>query len=626
MSCGRAGQRIEKKMSRHSLSTAVGAVFGVVLPSLSLAAPAPSTANDELFITATRTLEKLVDVDASVAVITREELARATGAELSDLLRFRTGLEFSRSGGVGQNTSMFIRGADSNHSLVLVDGVRFNPGTIGGASLQNLPTALLERVEVVKGPLSTLYGSDAIGGVVQVFTRRPEHNLLEVGFGAGRWGTREANVQGALAGATMSASFGASWLQADGFPTQSASTLARGYDNRSYTIALRGEVGRAEVALQGWRASGTAQYADFFLSPVDQDYVNDVAALTIRLPVNDQWSTTLRLARMQDDLQQNQKPDYLVNFDSALTRRNTVDWQNDLTLGGHQLTAGALLQRETTRAASFDSLFDVATNSNSFYVQDQFALDAGAKHKVLLGLGYTDHSSAGSQATWNAEYGWQPLDALRFSISAGTAFRAPDSTDRFGFGGNPALAPEKARNVEVAVAWQPASGHQVRAAAFRNRITDLIQYVVTDFTTFDGQNRNVEQARIQGVEVAYRWRGEAWSAHLEGTRSSPRDVSNNTWLLRRARTSATAGIERHFGDNGRHSVGLNVLRSGARTDFGDVRLAPYTVATLSANLELLPRWTAQLRLENLTDERYELAQGYNTPRRALFAGTHYSFR
>jgi vitamin B12 transporter len=166
----------------------------------------------------------------------------------------------------------------------------------------------------------------------------------------------------------------------------------------------------------------------------------------------------------------------------------------------------------------------------------------------------------------------------------------------------------------------------VRAAAFRNRITDLIQYVVTDFTTFDGQNRNVEQARIQGVEVAYRWRGEAWSAHLEGTRSSPRDVSNNTWLLRRARTSATAGIERHFGDNGRHSVGLNVLRSGARTDFGDVRLAPYTVATLSANLELLPRWTAQLRLENLTDERYELAQGYNTPRRALFAGTHYSFR
>lgn len=612
-------------MSRHSFSPAIGAVLGVVLPSLSLAATTPAV-TDELFITATRTPEKLVDIDASVAVVTREELARATGAELSDLLRFRTGLEFSRSGGPGQNTSLFIRGADSNHSLVLVDGVRFNPGTIGGASLQNLPTALLERVEVVKGPLSTLYGSDAIGGVVQVFTRRPEQNLLEVGFGAGRWGSREANAQGALAGENLSLSFGASWLQSDGFPTSSASTLARGYDNRSYTVALRGEVGAADVMLQGWRASGTTQYADFFLAPVDQDYVNDVAALTVRLPVNEQWSTTLRLSHMQDDLQQNQKPDWLVNFDSALTRRNTVDWQNDLKLGSHTLTVGALLQRETTRAASFDSLFDVATNSNSFYVQDQFALDAKAQHKLLLGLGYTDHSSAGSQATWNAEYGWQPLDTLRFSLSAGTAFRAPDSTDRFGFGGNPALAPEKARNVELAAAWQPAPGHQVRVAAFRNRITNLIQYVVTDFTTFDGQNRNVEEARIQGVEAAYQWRGAVWAFHVEGTRSSPRDVSNGSALLRRARASATAGVARHFGDNGKHSFSLDVLSSGARTDFGGVRLAPYTVATVSANVELQPRWTAQLRLENLTDEKYELARGYNTPRRALFASTHYSFR
>ncbi|MEY4376736.1 MAG: hypothetical protein RJB26_1286 [Pseudomonadota bacterium] len=612
-------------MTRHSLSV-LGAALGVVLPSLSLAAPAPAASTDELFITATRTPEKLVDVDASIAVVSREELARATGAELSDLLRFRTGLEFSRSGGPGQNTSLFIRGADSNHSLVLVDGVRFNPGTIGGASLQNLPTALLERVEVVKGPLSTLYGSDAIGGVVQVFTRRPEHNLLDVGFGAGRWGSREANLQGALAGENLSLSFGASWLQSDGFPTQSASTLARGYDNRSYTVALRGEVGRAEVMLQGWRASGTAQYADFFLAPVDQDYVNDVAALTVRLPVNEQWSTTLRLSHMQDDLQQNQKPDYLVNFDSALTRRNTVDWQNDIKLGGHTLTAGALFQRETTRAASFDSLFDVATNSNSFYLQDRFALDAAANHGLLLGLGYTDHSSAGGQATWNAEYGWQALPTLRLTASAGTAFRAPDSTDRFGFGGNPMLAPEKARSVELAAAWEPAAGHQVRVAAFRNRITDLIQYVVTDFTTFDGQNRNVEEARIQGVEVGYHWHGEAWGLRVEGTRSSPRDVSNGGWLLRRARASASAGVERRFGTDGRHTLALDVLAAGARTDFGGARLAPYTVATLSANLELLPRWTAQVRLENLTDERYELARGYNTPRRALFASTRYSFR
>jgi len=590
---------------------------------------APTFAADEaaeLFVTATRTAEDPATLDASIAVITREELARATGAELSELLRYRAGLEFSRSGGPGQNTSLFIRGTDSNHALVLVDGVRFNPGTIGGAALQNLPTALLERVEVVKGPLSTLYGSDALGGVVQVFTRRPRENLLEVGLGAGRWGTREANLQGALAGEAMSLSFGASRLQSDGFPTRTASALDRGYDNRSYTLALRGEVGEADVSLQAWRASGTAQYADFFLLPVDQDYVNDVGALTVRLPVTAQWSSTLRLSRMTDDLLQNQKPDWLVNVDRSLTRRNAVDWQNDITLGGHRITAGAMLQRETTRASSFDTVFDVATASNSFYVQDRFVIDAAARQGLLLAVGYTDHSTAGSQAIWNAEYRLQATSTLRFSAAAGTAFRAPDATDRFGFGGNPLLAPERARSMELAASWQPAPGHELRVAGFRNRITDLIQYVVTDFLTFDGENRNVETARIQGIEVAYAWRGRDWGVRLEGTRQSPRDLSNDGWLLRRARASATLGVERRFGPDGRHVIGLDVLTAGARADFGGTRLAPYTVATLSASVELQPRWTAQLRLENLTDERYELARGYNTPRRALFAATRYSFR
>ncbi len=600
------------------------ALLGALLPILTQAADA--AAEDELFITATRMPQRVTEVSVSHAVITREELARATGAELSELLRFRTGLEFSRSGGPGQNTSMFIRGTDSNHALVLVDGVRFNPGTIGGAALQNLPTALLERVEVVKGPLSTLYGSDALGGVIQVFTRRPAQDTLEVSAGAGRWGTRQASAQGALVGDAVSLSFGTSWLQSDGFATRSDSALARGYDNRSYTLALRGDVGRAEVTVQGWRASGTAEYADFFLSPVDQDYVNDVYSLTARLPVNDAWQTTLRVAHMQDNLQQNQKPSYLVNFDSSLTRRNTVDWQNDVQLGRQTLTAGVLLQRETTRAASFDSLFDVATQVDSVYLQDRFALDAAARHGVLLAAGYTDHSTFGGQATWNAEYHWLATDQLRLSVSAGSAFRAPDSTDRFGFGGNPMLAPERAHSVELAAAWHPGAGQELRLAAFQNHVTDLIQYVVTDFITYDGQNQNIEQARIRGIEASYAWHGDAWGLRLEGTRQSPRDLSNDAWLLRRARSSATLGVERRFGLGGHHVIGLDVLASGARQDFGGQRLAPYTVAALSASFELQPHWTAQLRLENLTDERYELAYGYNTPRRSLFVATRYAFR
>lgn len=605
-----------------------------LLTSAALAASTPAFAApaasgdplDELFITATRTPQALDDVTVSHEVVTREELARAAGAEVSDLLRYRTGLEFSRNGGPGQNTSLFIRGTDSNHALVLVDGVRFNPGTIGGAALQNLPTSLIERIEVVKGPLSTLYGSDALGGVVQVFTRRPTQSGLEVTAGGGRWGTQQASVQGALAGETLSLSVGGSWLQSDGFATRSEDNTPRGYDNRSFTAALRGEVGKAELTLQAWRASGTAEYSDFFLTPVDQDYTNQVVALSARMPVNERWDTTLRLAYMEDDLQQNQKPDFLVNFDGAQTERTTLDWQNNVALGGHTLTAGVLLQRESTVASSFDTTLDADTDLNSAYLQDRFSLDAAGRHGLLLAAGYTDHSTFGGQATWNAEYTLRVTDGLRLSAAAGTAFRAPDSTDRFGFGGNPDLDPERARSVELAAAWTPAPGHQLRVAAFQNQVQDLIQYVVTDFETFDGANQNVERARIRGVEASYAWRGQDWALRLEGTHQDPRDLSNATQLLRRARNTATLGVERRLGGEGRHVVALDLLASGKRQDFGGETLDSYVVATLSTNVQLTPQWTVQARLENLTDEKYELARGYNTLRRALFFTTRYTFK
>ena len=177
----------------------------------------------------------------------------------------------ARNGGPGQTTSVFIRGAESNHTLVLVDGVRINPGTIGLAALQNILPSMIERIEVVKGPRSALYGTDAIGGVINVITRRNADDGWSVEAGYGDYDTRQASLAGGFGTERVELDFGLAWLDSDGFPTRTDDT-DRGFENLSASAQLRADVGTAEVALRHWRAEGTSEYSDFFLTPVDQDY------------------------------------------------------------------------------------------------------------------------------------------------------------------------------------------------------------------------------------------------------------------------------------------------------------------------------------------------------------------
>jgi len=589
----------------------------VLLPVLMLPAPSLADAMEPVLVTATRTELPRDDVLASVEVITREELARLPAADVADALRWRTGMEVARTGGPGQQTSLFIRGSESNHTLVLVDGVRINPGTIGSAALQNISPDLIERIEVVKGPRSTLYGSDAIGGVVNVITRRRDASGLEVEAGGGSYGTRTARLAGAAVGADGELAVAASWLDSEGFPTRTGDVTDRGYRNLSLQASARARLGGAELGLRAWRASGTSEYSDFFVTPVDQDFVTSAFALDASGNPAAGWRTRAMLGFATDEIEQNQSPDFLR------TRRWQADWQNDLTLGRHHLvTAGVLLQREQADSESFGLGFDTATDTRLAYLQDQ--ITAG-RHHALLAVGYTDHDAFGGHVTWNAEYGFAFGAATSAWLSAGTAFRAPDATDRFGYGGNPGLEPESSRALELGLRHRLGDRHALALVAFRNEIDDLIQYVVTDFDTFEGENRNVERARVDGLEASWEYTGGPWLARLGLTLQDPRDLTNDSQLLRRARENLTFALARRIGE---HQVALDVLAAGKRLDFGfpePVELDGYVVASLSARIRLGRHWLATARLENLFDEQYELARGFNTMDRSLFVSLSRQF-
>jgi vitamin B12 transporter len=576
----------------------------------------PARGTNHVVVTATRVPTPVEEVLAPVIVIDRDDIERSAAGDVAELLRFHTGLELGRNGGPGQTTAVFIRGADSNHTLVLVDGVRINPGTIGVAPLQNISPSMVERIEVVKGPRSALYGTDAIGGVINVITRRGAQDgwVTEVGYGD--YDTRQASLNGGFATERVEIDLGVAWLDSSGFPTRTIDDVDRGYENLSASAQLRADLGPAELALRHWRAEGTSEYSDFFLTPVDQDFENSTTALYVDWPVGAAAEARIGASHFEDRIEQNQSPDYLR------TRRDSVDAQVDWRASQrHALAAGAMYASEQARSESFGDRMRADTDALTLFVQD--SIDAG-RHRALLALGYTDHETAGDAVTWNAEYGLALSEATQAYGLAGTGFRAPDATDRYGFGGNPDLEPEESTNYEIGIRHRLGDRHALSLAAFRNDIDNLIEFVTISYDPFDGVNRNVEEARIEGVEAAWEYDAAPWRARVGAIHQDPRNQTTDQALLRRARDSLTVSVQRAFG---RFDLGLDVLAAGERKDFGFPRLVTldsYVLANLTARWRVTRSLSLVGRIENLLDEQYELAHTFNTPDRGLYVSLRYA--
>src|SRR3569623_2712169 len=189
---------------------------------------------------------------------------------------------------------MFIRGTDSNHALGMSDGVKINPGTIGGAALQNISPEMIDHIEIVKGPRSSLYGSEAIGGVVNVITRRGSADGAQGNFavGAGSYGTRTFSVGTHYGSDQLRVGFDANGFGTAGFPTRVDSAIARGHDRVSFRTSLGARAGPLDCELSHWQAKGNPENQSYYLSPLDQDFTNSATALTLKAAPRDAWTST----------------------------------------------------------------------------------------------------------------------------------------------------------------------------------------------------------------------------------------------------------------------------------------------------------------------------------------------
>jgi vitamin B12 transporter len=589
----------------------------------------PSLARDiaelaPVFVSATRTPQALASVLADVRVIDSTQIRASGAATLTELLQSLGGVEIAASGGRGQTSGVFIRGSNANHVVLLIDGVRVHSASAGTNAFETIPLEQIERIEVLRGPASSLYGADAIGGVIQIFTRQA--GGVQARVGAGSWRTLEASAAG-------SRTLGQTRLAAQGGHSRTRGFSATAPGNFSYdgdADAMRNRnlglsvdhawAAGQHVALRAMQSESTVH----FDCGAGNDDVNrqriGLAAIESRNRWSPHWQSIVRLARGGDDI------DSRGGFCASRFRtwQDQASWQNDVAIAGGQVVAGFEARREQLDSSTRFT----QTSRRIASAFGSYAAAHGA-HGVHVSLRHDHNSQFSSRRTGNLAYGWQLDPAWRLSAGAGNAFKAPSFNDLyfpftdfgggFTFSGNPALRPERARSAELAARYATA-GVQAGLTLFQNRIRDLIAVDSSASTVV-----NVGAARIRGVTLSGQVLDERWTARAELTRQDPVDEGSGTRLVRRARGFGSAGVTLTPGP---WRAGVETVFSGSRFDSTAntpaSRLGGYALLHLHAAYAMTHEWSVQLRLNNAADKHYELVQHYRTPGRNVFAALAYA--
>lgn len=587
-------------------------------------------------VTATRLPQPLDDVLSDVRVIDSETIRRAGAATLTELLQTHAGVEIRANGGPGQTSAVFIRGTNANHVLVLVDGVRINSATAGTTALENLPLAQIERIEVLRGAASSLYGANAIGGVIQIFTRRGERSEARLGVGsdatrdvAAGLGRSVADTRfDVQAGYRETRAFSAAHTGAGAFVfnpdddryrnTNLGGSLAHDWA-RGHTLTLRGSASLGRVHFDSGPGS----------DDVSRQRLASLA-LESRDRIDDAWTSWVRLARGTDDTR------ISGVFPSRFrTDQDQVSWQNDLKALGGDLATGVEWRREQVDA-------DTAYTQTQRRIGALFASYAVTRedHSAQLSLRRDDDSQFGGHTTGMLGYGFKLGAGWRASASAGTAFKAPTFADLyfpltdfgspgfpFLFGGNQNVRPERSRNVEAALRFEDARW-RASLTLFRNRIRDLIAPGPLPSDPNVSSVVNLDNAHIDGSTLGAGMVSTAWRVAAEWTHQRAIDAQTRRPLLQRARNHATANAE---WTPGAWRAGVEWVGSGARDDLdfnsgNRVRLGGYGLVHLHAGYRLTPELSMSVRLNNLADKLYELVNGFNTPGRNVYLALEYAAR
>lgn len=576
-------------------------------------------------VTATRQASRTNELLSDVTVIGRDEIEQAGVMTLPEFLAARPGIQFTENGGAGANASLFLRGSNSGHTLLLIDGLRVSSATLGSVTWSRLPLDQIERIEILRGPASSLYGADAIGGVVQIFTRRgdgPARISAEAGFGnrgTARLGAGVSGSQGQLR-----YSLAASEFRTDGFSNLRPSAGgfnpdADGFDSDNLSASLAyGLAEGHEVGLQVFRSAGTNDY-DSGYNPASaaSDYEDETRvqsqAVYLKNRLAAGWTSTLRVGRSTDDSTNTADGTLVSKF---RTDQDQYSWQHDLRLPVGSLLLGWERLEQKVGGTSDFSVTERRIDSWLAGWTGRFG-----SHRLQANLRQDDNSQFGDKTTGALAWGYQLDDAWRLQTAYGTAFKAPSFNDLYyprfyDYVGNPDLKPEFARNREAAVHYEHG-GHHASATWYLNKVEDLISWSGVTSPV------NVGKARLEGLTLAYQ--GRLWGYDVDASLDylDAEDSATGRRLARRAREDAKAGLGRSLGP---WAWRVEWRAAGHRydDDTNSRRLGGYGLVNLQASYAIDRDWSLFGRVNNLFDKDYELVANYATGGTSVFVGVRYA--
>ncbi|MHB8741576.1 MAG: TonB-dependent vitamin B12 receptor [Sulfuricaulis sp.] len=597
----------------------------LVASSASSYAATDITESEPIFVTATRTAQTADESLASVTVITRQDIERSQATSISELLTGLAGIDSTVNGGYGNTTSLFLSGTNSNDVLVMIDGIKVGSATTGTTAFELLPLDQIDHIEIVRGPRSSLYGSEAVGGVIQIFTRqgtgKPDAHA-SVGVGSYDTHTVSAGLSTTQDGTDLS--LNAAHFKTGGFNACKGSlsdacftldTHKDGYINDSASVGLRQHFDNStDIGLHLFRAQGNTQYDGSFEN--NTNFVQQVVGTDLGFsPLND-WQVKLRAGQSQDDEDNFEDTTFSSRFN---TQRGTASWQNDVTLGKDQLlTLGA--DRQVDHVISTTAYAVDRRTDKGIYGQLQSRLD---NNDLLFSVRRDDNNSFGKHDTGNTAWGYALSKTLRLTASYGTAFRAPTFNELYfpGFG-NPNLRPEKSKSLETGLHGKQDWGNwDVRA--YQTDINDLINTVCD--INFVCTAENIDRARIRGLETQIFTTLANWRTGLTLSVTDPRDVATGNLLPRRAEKTLRLDADRQFGKT---RFGMTWLAQGRRFDdaANTVVVGGYGLLNLRMEYDLSKDWLVRAHLNNALDKKYELVHDYNTPGQSLFVSLNYQMR
>ncbi len=596
------------------MNTRFSKLYLVCLSAMSAMAHAEVTQLDEVVVTAARIAQPAREVVGDVTILTQQEIASQGNTSLPELLARQPGVQITSNGGAGKSGGVFIRGANANQTVVLIDGVRYGSATTGQAALQHIPLAQVDRIEILRGPAASLYGADAIGGVIQIFTKRGGQGFtpsIEVGYGTQN--SVEANANLAGGNEQTRYSIGLAHSKTDGVSAlvlpkyQKYNSDDDGYQNNSLSANISHQLNAAnEIGASLLVAKVENHYDNAFVSKY-YDYrdkgTNGSASVWSKNQLTDNWTSKIQAGSSVDDSYSYAPATTPAQEETRIkTRQNQLSWQNDIKVGPGVATLGV----ETLAQ-------DVSKTGGNYTVDHRRINSLLGGYLANLGdftlqanLRSDDNSQFDRQTTGTLGGAWQATDTIQLGASYGTGYQAPTFNQLYwpGFG-NPKLKPQESEGGEVFARYQ-TNQLKLGATLYRNEVKNFI---------LNSQNlvRNVDQVRLSGATLTADWSSDGLEVGFSYDYLDALDQKNDRQLARRAKNAGV--IYAGYGTD-QWRVRGEVQAQGKRYEdvfgAGRVTLAGYGLTNIVAEYQVAKDWAITARVNNVFDKEYNLAYDYST--------------